>query len=115
MIPNSTFLHGVHSSKQRGVHLEKMRQKEAGVTLATSIFDEGIDVSALDALVLAGSGKSATRALQRIGRILRPYPNKKDAIVIDFMDNYKYLKQHSLKREKIYKTEPKFEIERLKI
>ena len=115
MIPNSIFLHGVHSAKQRGEHLEKMRQKEAGVTISSSIFDEGIDVSALDALVLAGSGRSSTRALQRIGRILRPYPNKKDAIVIDFMDNYKYLKQHSLKREKIYKTEPKFEIERLKI
>lgn len=120
MIPDSTFLHGSISKKKRLEHLNLMRERKCGVTLATSIFDEGIDVKPLDSLILAGSGKSATRALQRIGRILRPWPNrnnnqKKDAIAVDFMDHCKYLDEHSRKRLKIYKTEEEFNIQELKL
>ena len=64
----------------------------------------------LDALILAGSGKSSGRALQRLGRIIRPYKDKKDAIAIDFIDNAKYLRQHSQKRLETYKTESGFKI-----
>jgi len=119
-IPDSVFLHGIHSGKKRKEHLDLMRRKEAPVTIASVIFDEGIDCRPLDTLILAGSGKSPTRALQRVGRTLRPYTspdgNKKEfATVIDFMDNYKYVKSHSKKRKEIYKTEPLFEISDLKI
>jgi len=87
-----------------------------GILAHNSIFDEGINVKSLDTLILAGSGKSSTRALQRIGRILRPYEDengnnlKQNAIVIDFYDDCKYLKNHSNKRKKIYRTENEFEI-----
>lgn len=115
LIPGSVFLHGSSSSKERQSHLKEMRERKAGVTISSSIFDEGIDVRPLDTLILAGSGKSQTRALQRIGRTLRPYPGKKDAIVVDFIDHVKYMKQHSNKRMKIYKTEPRFEIEKINV
>jgi superfamily II DNA or RNA helicase len=59
-------------------------------------------------LVLLGSGKSSTRALQRIGRVLRPYPGKTHASVIDFTDNAKFLYDHSLARQRIYETETEF-------
>jgi superfamily II DNA or RNA helicase len=114
MIENSVFLHGATSGEERLRHLEKMRKREERITIASIIFDEGIDCRALDTLILSGSGKSSTRALQRIGRVLRPYEidgyKKKDAIVIDFEDHCKYLLQHSKKRIKIYKTEPNFSI-----
>ncbi len=110
LIPDSVFMHGSHSAKKRKEHLDKMRSGEERITLATSIFDQGIDCKPLDALILAGSGSSSTRALQRIGRILRPYKGKEDAIVIDFIDRCKYLESHSRKREKIYRTEPEFDI-----
>lgn len=89
-----------------------------GVLAHNTIFDEGVDVKPLDTLLLAGSGKSATRALQRIGRILRPFPdvknNKKELpIAVDFMDNAKHVKSHSEERLRIYKTEPKFIIKHL--
>tara|TARA_Y100000034_G_scaffold133246_1_gene198217 strand:- start:711 stop:2237 length:1527 start_codon:yes stop_codon:yes gene_type:complete len=115
LIPGSVFLHGSHSGKERKGHLDKMRKREASITLATSIWDEGIDVRPLDTLILAGSGKSSTRALQRVGRTLRPYPGKKDSIVIDFEDHCKYMLSHSRKRRKIYQTEPEFEIKTLEI
>ena len=110
-IPNSVFVHGSCSSKDRQDHLEKMRDSSLSViTIASSIFDEGIDVKPLDALILAGGGKSQTRALQRIGRTLRPFNDKKNAIVVDFYDDMKYMRNHSKKRMKIYNTEKEFNI-----
>lgn len=111
IIKNSVFIHGSCSSKDRQSHIESMRDTESNViTIASSIFDEGIDVKPLDALVLAGGGKSQTRALQRIGRVIRPYKDKKNAIVIDFFDDMKYMRNHSKKRIKMYKTEKLFKI-----
>jgi superfamily II DNA or RNA helicase len=89
-----------------------MKRGEHQITISSVIFDEGIDVKPLDTLILAGSGKSSTRALQRIGRILRPYPGKNDAIAVDFIDHCKYLKKHSQARLKIYETEREFVIKR---
>ena len=51
--------------------------------IASKIFDQGVDIPNLDALVLAGSGKSSGRALQRIGRVIRNAPGKKKAIVVE--------------------------------
>jgi superfamily II DNA or RNA helicase len=87
-----------------------MRSGYPGIVIASTIFDEGIDVRPLDALILAGAGKSSTRALQRIGRVIRSYQNKQDAIVIDFFDDVKYLRAHSKRREKLYKSESEFKV-----
>ena len=116
LIPGSKFLHGTHSAKKRKAHLDLMRSGDASVTIASTIFDEGVDCKPLDGLILAGSGKSSTRALQRIGRVLRPYtyPNgrvKSQAMVVDFMDECKYMRDHSKRRLQIYKTEPEFDVE----
>jgi superfamily II DNA or RNA helicase len=78
--------------------------------IASSVFDIGVDIPCLDALILGGGGKSTVRALQRIGRVIRGYPNKKDAIIVDFFDNAKYLDKHSSIRISVYETEPRFKI-----
>ncbi len=110
IIPDSIFLYGDTSKKKRKIHLDKMREGKPQITISSQIFDEGIDCRPLDTLILAGSGRSPTRALQRIGRILRPYPGKKDAIAVDFMDTCKYMQSHSRKRLSIYRTEKEFDI-----
>lgn len=115
LIPGSVFLNGSHTNKERKAHLDKIRDGEPCVTIATSIFDEGINVKPLDSLILAGSGKSYTRALQRVGRILRPFEGKSNALVYDFQDGCKYLKKHSNKRRKIYETEPRFIIKEMEL
>lgn len=115
LIPGSVFLNGSHTSAERENHLNKIREGKSCVTIATSIFDEGINVKPLDSLILAGSGKSYTRALQRVGRILRPYKDKQNALVYDFQDGCKYLKKHSNKRRKIYSTEPNFIIKDMEL
>jgi len=120
LIPNSNFISGTTSKKKRKDHIAAMKNHEAPITISTSIFDEGVDVKPLQVMIQAGSGKSMTRALQRVGRVLRPYEypdgtKKKEAIVIDFMDHCRYMLGHSKKRLQIYNTEPEFNIETLNI
>jgi superfamily II DNA or RNA helicase len=104
------FLDGQNTSKQRLETIEKMKSGEIDVLIASKIFDQGVDIPQLDALILAGSGKSSGRALQRIGRVIRKNEGKVRAIVVDFYDNAKYLRDHSEVRKKVYETEPSFVI-----
>jgi superfamily II DNA or RNA helicase len=103
-------LDGSNKTSDRLAAITAMKAGELDVLIASKIFDQGIDIPDLDALVLAGSGKSSARALQRIGRVIRKGKSKKDAVVVDFLDNCKYLRDHSLIRKKIYETEPGFKI-----
>ena len=103
-------LDGRNSTVDRLENIGKMKNGELDVLIASKIFDQGVDIPNLDALVLAGSGKSGARALQRIGRVIRKNDGKDRAIVVDFKDNCKYLRNHSKARYKIYKTERLFEI-----
>lgn len=107
---NALYLDGDASSEEREDAKSLIKNKQIDVIISSAIFDQGIDIPELDALILGGGGKSSTRALQRIGRVIRgcQTTNKKDAIVVDFIDNAPYLLNHSKKRYKIYKTEPQF-------
>ncbi len=103
-------LDGSNKTSDRLSAIKKMQNGELDVLVASKIFDQGIDIPQLDALILAGSGKSSSRALQRIGRVIRKHTGKKNAIVIDFYDNCKFLREHSKARRKIYETESAFKI-----
>lgn len=113
MIPDSVFLSGSSSKKLREDSINQLRNGEISCIVSTTIFDEGIDVRPLDAVLLAGQGKSKVRAMQRIGRILRPFPGKTTATAVDFRIHQKYLLQHSIAREKMYRTEEEYEIEEI--
>lgn len=81
-----------------------------GVLCHNSLADEGLNIPALDALILAGGGKSPTRLKQRIGRVLRLSPGKKEAFVVDFKDNVRYLLGHYKERRKMCESEEQFKI-----
>lgn len=106
-------LNGSNSTKDRMNSISKMKNGELDLLIASSIFDQGIDIPQLDGLILAGSGKSTARALQRIGRVIRRKDGKDNAVVVDFYDNCKYLRDHSDSRHKIYSTEPGFKIRKI--
>jgi superfamily II DNA or RNA helicase len=104
------FLNGDATSEERQSVKDLFNANELDVIIASSIFDQGIDLPKLDALVLAGSGKSSTRALQRLGRVIRGAEGKKDALIADFVDQAPYIYNHSKARWTIYKTEEAFQI-----
>lgn len=106
----SYFLCGDANSDERSAVKQLINMDGLDIIVASSIYDQGIDIGKLDALILCGSGKSSGRALQRLGRVIRGYPGKKDAIVVDFIDRAPFVFNHSKLRHAIYTTEPAFQI-----
>ena len=109
-VPNQ-FICGKESSDTRIKALKDFQKRDLPVLIATSIFDEGVDVPNIDVLVLAGSGKSSIKTLQRIGRGLRTGGGSSKLLVIDTADfQNKHLLKHSLQRMEDYKNEECFDI-----
>jgi len=97
--------------KKRKLILDKMRSREVKCIIATTLLDEGVDVPSASVGIFAGGGKSSTRALQRVGRFIRPdpmVPDKKGAIIEEFWDHTKWLMHHAKIRKKIYQTEHRY-------
>ncbi|AEO93659.1 gp400 [Bacillus phage G] len=104
------FLSGRDDTERRTLVLQSVRDGFTKILIGSTIADEGLDIPRLDALILAGSGKVSTRAFQRVGRVLRLYEGKKDALVFDILDETKTFKKHSLTRKALYETEPLWNI-----
>lgn len=103
---NVEFTHGELDSNLRTEQLSKARLGEVDVLIATSVLDEGVDISGFRALIMAGGFKSLRLVLQRIGRVLRKKETDNTALVYDFMDRTnESLYRHSLDRVKIYENE----------
>lgn len=109
-ISNIEFLSGRDDTLRRKAVLKAAKEKKVNILIGSTIADEGLDAPALDALILAGAGKSSTRAFQRIGRVIRLFEGKKNAIVFDFMDATKTFYRHALVRKALYETEPEWKI-----
>jgi superfamily II DNA or RNA helicase len=105
MLQMRLFADGHDSIFLNGSIKERDKKMEHKIIIATSIFDEGIDIPHLETLIIAGGGKSAIQTTQRIGRVLRKFPGKSIAMVHDFADNCKWLKQHYEERRAIYEND----------
>lgn len=97
------FIFGDSNQKKREESLNKLANREIDVLIGSTILDVGVDVPAVGAVILAGSGKAEVELRQRIGRGLRA---KKDAanicFVVDFIDkSNKHLNKHSEERRGI--------------
>lgn len=87
------FLSGNASSDQRKNAIKALRNGDVRCLVVTTIFDEGVDIPEIGALVLAGGGKAHHRIIQRIGRGLRVSEGKDYIPIFDFLDD------HSIKTE----------------
>ncbi len=100
---NAVFVCGSSKSDIRAQALSDMRHGRKFICIATSIFDEGVDVPAVGALILAVGGKSRLKLLQRLGRGMRAKIGDNKLYVHDFIDNgNKHLRRHSLNRLEVY-------------
>ena len=102
------LISGETDMEMRGAILEAARQEKVKILLGSTIADEGLDVPALKVLILTASGKSSTRAFQRVGRVLRLYEGRNIAYVYDFMDMNTTFYKHFLYRKALYSTEPEW-------
>jgi superfamily II DNA or RNA helicase len=101
---------GVVKAEKRKEIYDALRRGEIEVLVATTLADEGLDLPPLKTLIIALGGKSKTRTLQRIGRLVRPYPGKKIAVAYELKEDYPYIADHLEARLRLYKTEPHWRI-----
>jgi len=105
------FLHGEVSISERSTHKQKFLDGKYKVLIATTIYDEGVDIPNIQAEVLAAGGKSPIRAIQRVGRGLRLVDGKRELLVTDIAaSHHAALAQHTLERFNVYKAEPLYEL-----
>ena len=109
-IPGALFMEGDTPVTERKAILDQVRNRHLRALIATSLADEGLDLPSVDAIVLAGAGASTTRALQRIGRALRPYPGKLRAHIDELVDMHPSFQKQWYERKAIYATEPGFTV-----
>jgi superfamily II DNA or RNA helicase len=105
------FLSGADDGDAREEVLARYKARAVHIIIATTIFDEGIDVPNIDVLILAAGGKGRIRLLQRVGRGLRTGQGKDRLLVVDFANFcHPWLLKHSLTRLQTYKNEDCFMI-----
>lgn len=100
------FVFGKNDSKERIQAIKDLRKSKIPALIASTIFDQGVDIPEIRTLILAGGGKSPVRNLQRLGRGLRVSEGKNSLDVYDFYDySTKWLKDHSKKRKDLWISE----------
>jgi len=102
---NVVFAHGGRGDAERVGILRSMREKGYDVVIATTIFDEGIDVAGIEGVVFWCSTKSVVRVMQRIGRGVRVEAGKNEVNVWEFVVDNRYMKNHLKKRVGYYGKE----------
>lgn len=81
--------------ERRGI-LKRFADGIVPVLTSCEIVSEGFDVPAIEAAILLRPTQSVTLALQQVGRSLRPYPGKTEAVILDHAGN---LMRHGLPDE----------------
>lgn len=106
----ATFISGKSGMKKRKQTIQDMRDGKMQIVIASTIADVGLDVPRLQSIIEAGAGKSSVTALQRLGRIMRPFDSKDKCYFITYYDNAPYLSSQIDKKIAIWSTEEEFVI-----
>jgi superfamily II DNA or RNA helicase len=91
------------TSKGRSQIVEDFKAGKIRFICCTSLADEGFDAPCAELLILASTGKAAGKAIQRTGRVMRPYEGKSHGMVIDVVDKHFFFRSQAKKRLAIYK------------
>ena len=110
-IAGAELVTGAVKGETRQEIFDRVRRGYVDVLVATTIADEGLDIPVLRSAIIALGGRSKTRVLQRIGRLVRPYPGKDKAIAYDLWDSAPYFNRQGKERYALYKTEPAWRVE----
>ncbi|WP_410509238.1 DEAD/DEAH box helicase [Methanosarcina hadiensis] len=83
---------GIDSQNERELAIERLEQDEYEGALdyifTVDIFNEGVDIPAVNQIIMLRPTQSAIIFVQQLGRGLRKKENKEYVVVIDFIGNY---------------------------
>lgn len=89
---NTIALSGKDSQETRTNAIHKLEQKERSTGLdyifTVDIMNEGIDIPAINQIIMLRPTKSAIIFVQQLGRGIRKYPQKDYVVILDFIGNY---------------------------
>ncbi len=100
---DAAALTGRVPKKKRTALLGLFRAGELPILCATSLADEGLDVSRLERLILATPARAEGRTIQRLGRLMRPHPGKATPILYDLVDDHPMAQRHHAARRYAYR------------
>lgn len=81
-------LFGSTPQQQRDHAIEQLEQGELDYIFTVDLFNEGIDIPAINQIVMLRNTQSSIVFTQQLGRGLRKFPDKSCVTVIDFIGNY---------------------------
>jgi len=76
---------------QRESLIQQFRDQKIRILCNCEIVTEGFDVPGMEAVQIVRPTRSLILWLQMVGRVLRPFPGKETALIIDHTDNWKRL------------------------
>lgn len=88
-IPNCAYVTGETPKKERERILEEFKAGRIKVVANAGVLICGFDYPELDTVVLASPTMSLAQYYQKVGRVIRPHPNKEVAWIIDLCGNVK--------------------------
>lgn len=102
----STYMTGDNKKDEVKKALKDFNDKKDRILIGSTVFGEGIDIRSTDILIMARGGKSEIAVTQAIGRAIRLYPGKTEAVIYDFNFRYsRYLTKHTDIRAEIYEKQ----------
>jgi len=96
------FVHGEVQSPERDIIKAKLIDKKILCVISSRVWKEGINIPSLNCVINACGGKAEIPVLQAAGRGLRTFEGKDHLLLIDFLDAYRYLAEHSVLRLSTY-------------
>jgi superfamily II DNA or RNA helicase len=103
LIPGSVFVSGSTKGKDRDKEYKDINAGDNRIVIATyGVAAVGLNIPRVFNLVMLEAGKSFTRSIQSIGRVLRKAKDKDSAVAYDLCSVCKFSKKHLRERKKYY-------------
>jgi len=94
---------GATSKEDRELIRQGVSRGEIKIVISSVVWREGIDIPSLGGVILSGGGKAELPVVQAVGRAFRRTEEKTEAVIVDFLDPYPYLAEHTIQRLGVYK------------
>lgn len=84
LVSNSVVIHSAMGKEAQNFNKDRFENGDCSNIVFVSMLSEGVDIPSIDALVFLRPTRSIVRYIQTVGRALRPFGDKKDALILDY-------------------------------
>ena len=99
------FVWGKAPSSERQAAIKRLVRGDVDVLVTSAIFDEGVDIPEVEAVVVGSGGRSVIKTLQRLGRGMRVTGTKATMDLTDVLDQgHPWLRSQARARQKAYES-----------